>query len=198
MPGLAGFMMIPLLFVIFAIRSFAYEPYRFPSASMMPTVQPGAFMVAQKFGYGHYGSFGVSVLRTSITAEIKRGDIIVFDFPGDLSIQYAKRIIGLPGDAIEYRGRQLTINGERVVSEATGQRFSAEANITYEVFQETLAGQTYQVAYKNGVSSSHFSATVPAASYFVLGDNRDRSNDSRYWGFVPARNVIGRVVHIFR
>jgi signal peptidase I len=198
MPSLAGLLIVPLLILIVIIRSFAYEPYRFPSASMMPTIEPGSFMVAQKFGYGHYGTYGVSVLRMPITAEIKRGDILVFDLPNNVSIQYAKRVIGLPGDVVEYRGRQLTINEEPIATEATGQVISAEASVTYEILREVLSGQTYQVAYDGRVSSGNFSATVPSDSYFVLGDNRDRSNDSRYWGFVPARNVVGKVVHIFR
>jgi signal peptidase I len=198
MLGLGGFLVVPLLVLVFAFRSFGYEPYRFPSASMVPTIQPGAFMVAQKFGYGNYGAFGISVLRTSITAEIARGDIVVFDYPRDMSVRYAKRVIGLPGDVVEYRGRLLTINGEPVAMEATGQLILDNSSVKYEVLQEDISGRRYQIAYEEIEPSNNFSATVPSASYFVLGDNRDHSNDSRYWGFVPARNIVGKVVYIFR
>jgi signal peptidase I len=165
---------------------------------MFPTIKVGSHLIAKKWGYGNYGTYGVSVLRTPITAEIQRGDIVVFDFPGDPSIYYAKRIIGIPGDVIGYKGRRLKINGELVETseQSFPQVLPGENRLTYVTMRETLSGNTYVVAYTRSEEDKNFSATVPSDNYFVLGDNRDQSNDSRYWGFVPARNIVGKVVYI--
>jgi signal peptidase I len=195
--GLTAIVLVPVS-VIFFGRAFVYEPFRFPSGSMFPTIKMGSHLIAKKWGYGNYGSYGISVLRTPITAEIKRGDIVVFDFPGDPSIRYAKRIIGIPGDVIELRGRRLKINGELVKTseQSTPQAISGESHLTYITLRETLSENTYTVAYTKAEEDKSFSVTIPNGNYFVLGDNRDHSNDSRYWGFVPAQNIVGKVVYI--
>lgn len=184
--------------VIFSIRAFLYEPYRFPSGSMFPTIKMGSRLIAKKWGYGNYGTFGISVLRTPIMAEIQRGDIVVFDFPSDSSIRYVKRIIGIPGDVLEFSGRHIKINGNLI---ETGEQSIPQAipgydRLTYVTLSETLSGNAYTVAYTKPEENRNYSVTVPSGSYFVLGDNRDHSNDSRYWGFVPAQNIVGKVVYV--
>jgi signal peptidase I len=184
--------------VIFFPRAFLYEPYRFPSGSMFPTIKTGSRLIAKKWGYGNYGSFGISVLRTPITAEILRSDIVVFDFPGNPSIRYVKRIIGIPGDVLEFSGRRIKINGELIETseQSIPQTIPGSDHLTYVTLSETLSGNTYIVAYTKVEEERSYSVTVPNGNYFVLGDNRDHSNDSRYWGFVPAQNIVGKVVYI--
>lgn len=196
-PGLSAILIVSVS-VIFPARAFLYEPFRFPSGSMFPTIKMGSRLIAKKWGYGNYGTFGIRVLRTPITAEIKRGDIVVFDFPGNPSIRYAKRIIGIPGDILEFRARRLKINGELVETseQSTPQAASGEGGLTYVTLRETLSGNTYSVAYTKAEADRNLSVIIPNGSYFVLGDNRDHSNDSRYWGFVPAQNIVGKVVYI--
>jgi signal peptidase I len=188
--GLAVILLVPYV-TIFSVRTFLYEPFRFPSSSMMPTIEPGSVLIAKKWGYGNYGTYGLSVWRTGISAELARGDIVVFDFPLNPSVRYAKRVVGLPGDTVEYKDRRLTVNGVAVewVAESSGGG--------YETRRESLEGVVYRVWHAPGRRSRELRITVPNDSYFVLGDNRDHSNDSRYWGFVPARNVVGRVVYTF-
>lgn len=186
-----GLISIPGLIALgmFSIRALVVEPFRFPSASMVPTINPGAILIAKKWGYGNYGTYGISVLRTRITADLKRGDIIVFDFPGDLSIRYAKRIIGIPGDTIEYQNRRLKINGASVETHVIGLYGD------YQIVEEKIFGITYHVANILDRPFRDVKVEVPSDNFFVLGDNRDRSNDSRYWGFVPAKNVVGKIIY---
>jgi signal peptidase I len=195
--GLAAIILVSAS-VIFSARAFLYEPFRFPSGSMFPSIKMGSRLIAKKWGYGNYGTFGIRVLRTPITAEINRGDIVVFDFPGDPSIRYVKRIIGIPGDVLEFSGRRIKINGKLIETseQSTPQTIPGYDHLTYVILSETLSGNTYTVAYTRAEEDRSFSVTIPNDSYFVLGDNRDHSNDSRYWGFVPAQNIVGRVVHI--
>lgn len=195
--GLCAIFLAPIS-AIFLARAFLYEPFRFPSASMFPTAQPGSYLIARKWGYGNYGTYGISVLRRPISAEIKRGDIVVFDFPGNPDVQFAKRVIGIPGDALEFSGRQLKINEVLVESNAEPARQVLVGNdpFQYTPMRETLSGIAYTVAYSKPAEERVFSVVVPGDSFFVLGDNRDRSNDSRYWGFVPAENIVGKVVYI--
>jgi signal peptidase I len=195
--GLSAIVLAPVS-VIFFGRAFLYEPFRFPSESMFPTIKIGSHLIAKKWGYGNYGSYGITVLRTPITAEIERGDIVVFDFPGEPSIRYAKRIIGIPGDFLEFKGRRLKLNGELVETseQSTPQTISGEGSLSYVAMKETLSGNTYTVAYTKAEEDRNISVTIPDGNYFVLGDNRDHSNDSRYWGFVPAQNLVGKVVYV--
>lgn len=195
--GLMAILLVPVSAIFFS-RSFLYEPFRFPSGSMFPTIKTGSHLIAKKWGYGNYGSYGILVLRTPVTAEIKRGDIVVFDFPGEPSIRYAKRIIGIPGDVLEFKGRRLKLNGELVETseQSAPQTMSSDGRLSYVTMKETLSGNTYTVAYTKAEEDRKISVTIPDGNYFVLGDNRDHSNDSRYWGFVPAQNLVGKVVHI--
>lgn len=195
--GLTEIILVPVLLIFFGL-AFLYEPFRFPSGSMFPTIKPGSHLVAKKWGYGNYGSYGVTLLRTPITAEIKRGDTVVFNFPREPSIRYAKRIIGIPGDLVEFKERRLKLNGELVPTreQSAPQEISGEDGLSYVAVKETLSGNTYTVAYTKTEEEKEISVTIPDGNYFVLGDNRDHSNDSRYWGFVPAQNLVAKVVYI--
>lgn len=181
-----------IFIVIFGVRAFLYEPFRMPSGSMMPSIDRGAILLAQKFGYGNYGTFGVSLVRLGPTREIQRGDILIFEFPGDRSIYYNKRVIGLPGDHVEYKGRKLYINGNAVETK------QISSDDEYAVFEEKLGDATYRVMTSRAAKPDDMTFQVPELSYFVVGDNRDHSNDSRYWGFLPEQNIVGKVVHIFQ
>lgn len=185
-----------LLIVFFIFRAFLYEPFRSSSANMAPSIMQGDYMIVKKWGYGNYGGYGLTVLRTPISADIKRGDIIVFEPPYSSSV-YVKRVIGLPGDHVGFGGQQLTLNGVLV---KTSPRVKSGGNDDPYVYKtETLDGSRYTVVY-NKTIRVHMggSVTIPAGNYFVLGDNRDYSNDSRYWGFVTEKNIVGKVVYASR
>jgi signal peptidase I len=180
---------LSLVFGIIIFRSFLYEPFRMPSRSMAPTITPASILIAEKIGYGHYGTFGISLLRMRPFTKTRRGDVIVFQYPRDPSVNYVKRVVGLPGDVVEYKNKILSVNGIM----ATAEKIS-DFN-EYEVFREKLDSVNYHIYNMHGRESHDFSLTVPTDQYFVLGDNRDNSNDSRYWGFIPAGSIVGKVVY---
>jgi signal peptidase I len=211
--GLLGVVGGLITFAI-ATRSFVIEPFRAPSASMIPTIEVGDYLVAEKWGYGHYGTFGVTVLRSPISSPLDRGDIVVFEYPVDRSIYYVKRIIGLPGDKISYRDHKLSVNDVDIRTQRTDDYLRSHGGQLPQ-FVESLSAQEYSVVfdplesrtppmqqnfllrdrcspYPNGLT-----CRVPPGHYFVLGDNRDNSSDSRSWGFVPADHIVGKVIHIF-
>jgi signal peptidase I len=211
--GLCGAGLL-FLGVTFGIRAFLVEPFRAPSSSMLPTIPVGAHLIVQKWGYGNYGSFGLNLSHTAISAPLKRGDIIVFEFPQNRSIDYVKRLIGLPGDKVAYRGKRLFINGLPVPTHDDGNYLDWASMNSFRRFGESLDGVEYSI-----LSDQHFpagfppgrdfplreqctfdaegmSCEVPPRHYFTLGDNRDHSADSRIWGFVPAELVVGRVIRI--
>jgi signal peptidase I len=194
--------------LIFLLRSFLFEPFHIPAGSMRPSFQVGQHVVVGKWSYGHYGSFGFTPVRTDITAPLSRGDVVVFDFPPNPSLQYIKRIIGLPGDVLVVRGHELSINGKEIQRERL-----ADAGPGIEQYLESLDGSSYAVLLDTRVSHAlrpiarfpliencqymkeELHCSVPARHYFVLGDNRDNSQDSRYWGFVPQANIVGKVIY---
>ncbi|WP_081703666.1 signal peptidase I [Alcanivorax sp. P2S70] len=187
-----GALSIPvfLLFIIFFFRSFFYEIFQIPSLSMMPTLKSGDYIVVSKHGYGLYDSFGITVYETDLDKRKKpqRGEIFVLYPPGDRPA-FVERIIGLPNDEIVFSNKQLRINGRLVDTKRMGEP---------HIYQETLDGNSYQVQYfheNNPYRSVRL--IVPEDSYFVMGDNRDNSADSRLWGPVPAKNIVGKVVHIW-
>jgi signal peptidase I len=217
--GLLG-IYLGLFAVIFSFRSFLFEPFRFPSGSMIPTVEPGAHLIVKKWGYGHYGSFGITPFQREITSDLQRGDLIVFDFPEERSTQYMKRLIALPGDKIAYLDKKLSINGTEIprrkvddyVNYGNGvlpmvklSRFEEILDagvytvvINDEVPQRVLGSPSFRLQ-ENCIFEPHgMTCEVPAGHYFMLGDNRDNSRDSRYWGFVPADHVVGKVVYILQ
>jgi signal peptidase I len=180
-----------LLFV-FAARAFFYDIFTMSAKSMFPTIHGGSVMVVSKWGYGNYRVFGISILQTELSNEIKRGDVIVFSYPRDLSLDYVKRVVGLPGDHIAYYDKVLYINGE------VASRSFAEKVENYDIFKETIDGSTHFISIMNERPSSLEGETViPDNQYFVMGDNRDNSNDSRVWGYVPQENIIGKVISVY-
>lgn len=188
----------PVLFIVLLLRSFLVEPFRIPSGSMMPTLLIGDFILVNKFAYG----VRLPVIHKKIVelGEPKRGDIVVFRFPKDPSVDYIKRVIGLPGDRVVYHNKQLSINGVAVkdvlLSEYQG--VGKGENMTGSLLMtEDLIGVNHDILIREGQPSVQVDFTVPKGQYFVMGDNRDNSNDSRYWGTVPEANLLGRAFFIW-
>jgi len=184
----------PILLIVFLLRSFLYEPFRIPSGSLKPTLEVGEFVLVNKFDYG----IRLPVLHNKILSigDVHRGDIFVFRYPPDPSIDYIKRVVGVPGDHISYLNKVLYINGKQApqefVGNATDQNDQGDSWSVMEK-QENLLGikhDIYQIPDK--IDSDFKDLVVPPGMYFAMGDNRDDSADSRYWGFVPEKNIIGR------
>lgn len=196
---------LPVLLIVFLLRGFVAEPFRIPSGSMLPTLEVGDFILVNKFAYG----IRLPILHTKILSvdEPERGDIMVFRVPTDDKTSYIKRVIGLPGDVIEYKNKALYVNGQLVESELVGD---------YIAFGETRAQNRYLqtiLADSNGRETVEYSSllnkksysrfarnrewTVPEGHYFMMGDNRDNSSDGRVWGFMPNENVIGKAFFIW-
>jgi len=188
----------PILLAVFFLRSFLYEPFRIPSSSLEPTLLVGDFLLVNKFDYG----IRVPVLHKKIfnVGTPQRGDIFVFRFPADPSIDFIKRVIGVPGDHLKYINKVLYINGQEVPQDLldTTTRIDEQGN-KQPVFlkNENLFGVTHQIYQNENQPSADFEdIVVPPGMYFAMGDNRDDSADSRYWGFVPDRNIVGKAVVI--
>ncbi|MDN5849755.1 MAG: signal peptidase I [Nitrococcus sp.] len=184
--------LFPVILAVLIIRSFIVEPFRIPSGSMIPTLLPGDFILVNKFSYG----LQLPVLHTRIfgTGQPQRGDVAVFRYPKDPSQDYIKRIVGLPGDRIHYEQKKLYINGEPVPQELIG-RYPPDPAAVVKI--EHLEDADHEILlYRNALSGS-FTFRVPQGAYFAMGDNRDRSSDSRYWGAVPARNLVGEAFLIW-
>jgi len=197
-----------VLFVVWFIRSFMWEPFRIPSGSMEPNLYDGDFILTSKYSYG----IKLPVLRTTLipTGSVQRGDVIVFRYPENPSLHYIKRVIGLPGDHIRYERDHVWINDEAQPLEPTGE--TREINREYgersyripaAIYEETLTGygkhraQLYPENPNTRPGMVEGSLTVPAGHYFVMGDNRDDSEDSRAWGFVPEKNLVGKATFIW-
>jgi signal peptidase I len=178
-----------LFLAVVLFRIFFYEPFRIPSGAMLPTLKVGSQVVVAKSGFGIYHSHGITFLKTPPSKELHRGELIVFLYPEDESLTFIKRIIGLPGDTVEYKNKRLTINGTAVES-----RVVSESPVN-EIVEEHLENHTFQVQHNKSRQSQNAVYTVPATYYFMMGDNRDDSRDSRVWGFLPAENIVGRVVY---
>lgn len=189
----------PVLFAVLLIRSFLLQPYRVPTGSLEPTIMPGDFILVSQFAYG----LRLPILNKKIieVGEPKRGDISLFQFPENKSVVYVKRIIGLPGDHIFYRHKKLYINGEPVLQSPVLQSnvnnksdiMGAEIKKTEDFF-----GVSHEILITpNKNKTQDFYLVVPDGQYFVMGDNRDNSYDSRYWGCVPEENLIGRAMFIW-
>jgi signal peptidase I len=182
----------PILLFVFVLRSFVIEPYRIPSGSMKPTLLVGDFIVVNKFTYG----IRLPILNKKIIElnEPARGDVMVFRFPPDPKVNFIKRVIGLPGDRIVYQNKQLFINGELVPKQLlkTETLISPEgASYDMQRYIEEMPN-AYHDIYEHISPGQSVTLTVPLGHYFVMGDNRDESDDSRFWGFVPEENIIGR------
>jgi len=177
--------MFPILLIIFLFRSFAYEPFRIPSASMMPTLEKGDFILVNKFAYNIRMPLTGKTIFTN--KEPKRGDVLVFDFPCDRDIKYIKRLVGLPGDEVVYRNKQLKINGESIIS-SYDSVFKDPKQYGSHVYNETIDGIDHRLLLTPSRRGREGTYTVPEGTYFVMGDNRDNSTDSRFEcpGFVPV------------
>jgi signal peptidase I len=206
-----------IIFFVFLFRAFLFEPFRIPSGSMMPTLQDGDFIAVNKWNYGIRNPFTNSILFK--VGEPKRGDVVVFQYPEDPSVDYIKRVVGLPGDVIVYQNKQLYIfpkgttvtpDAKPVARESIGKltEGSGFAQETFDVYKEDLGGAVHriQVNPNSGTFENYFykqdglplgAWKVPEDSVFVMGDNRDNSKDSRFWGFVPYENLVGRTVCIW-
>jgi signal peptidase I len=190
----------PVILIVLVIRSFLFEPFRIPSDSMMPTLLDGDFIFVNKFAYG----LRLPVLNSKIVdiGEPKRGDVIVFRLPTDPSVNYIKRLVGLPGDHVSVRDDRVYINDKLMAVTPTG-LYTGPHNIgaqrDAEEAIENLGGVEHRVLYIPGRGPTDYDAVVPAGHYFFMGDNRDNSQDSRFdkVGFVPEANLVGKAVRIW-
>ena len=180
----------PVLLFVLVIRSFIFEPFRIPSDSMNPTLLDGDFIFVTKYSYG----LRLPVTETKIieTGSPERGDVIVFRKPQDPSINYIKRVVGLPGDVIGYQQHRLTINGELIELEEHPRADGAERR-----YLEQLGDRLHEIQILNARSTGDDVYTVPEGHFFVMGDNRDNSADSRVIGFVPETHLVGEAVRIW-
>lgn len=192
--------LFPVLLIVLLFRSFLFEPFKIPSGSMIPTLLIGDFIVVNKYAYG----LRLPVVHTKFlpVGEPERGDVVVFRYPVDSSVNFIKRLVGLPGDTISYRDKQLYINGELVSEKAQGRFTSEDVKCSTPrsdamLFTETLGEVEHEILLHTNSGSRNDQWLVPEGHYFVMGDNRDRSNDSREWGFVPEANLMGKAVGIW-
>lgn len=188
----------PVLLIVLVLRSFLFEPFKIPSGSMLPTLLVGDFILVSKFSYG----VRLPVVNTKIfdTGSPERGDVAVFRYPEDPRLDYIKRVAGLPGDEILYRNKTLFINGEEITISGSGPYIppGSDAPIPGVVLREEVLGAaTHDILVTEPGFTGERSWTVPEGHYFMVGDNRDRSSDSRSWGFVPEENLVGRAKYIW-
>jgi signal peptidase I len=205
--------LFPVILAVFVLRSFLFEPFKIPSGSMIPTLLVGDLILVNKFAYG----IRLPVLNTKITdgTPPQRGDVMVFRYPPKPSLDYIKRVVGVPGDEVAYLNKHLTINGQPVSKEAVADYFDEDAMAYFKQFEENLGGKRHRIlnddnrpAFIPGVENFPFKdncrysvegvvCKVPEGHYFMMGDNRDNSLDSRYWGFVPDKNIVGKAFFIW-
>lgn len=184
----------PVILAVLVLRSFVAEPFRIPSASMVPTLVVGDFILVNKFTYGV--RLPVSNTKVVELGAPQRGDVVVFRYPPDPSQDYIKRVVGLPGDRIQYRDRTLWVNGEQVPVEAGGVYTGPDAPGARISFEQ-LGEVGHAILTMGGQDGPEVDLRVPPGEYFVMGDNRDNSRDSRSWGFVPERNLVGKAFFIW-
>ena len=184
----------PILFFVLLIRSFIVEPYKIPSGSMIPTLMIGDFILVDKNIYGY------KLPLTNITIinneNPNRGDVVVFKYPENKNINYIKRVVGLPGDTILYKDKKLFVNDQENILNKINHKFNPIEIADGTVFLEKIDDREYLILNQTA-PSFNFKYTVPPDTYFVLGDNRDNSNDSRYWGPVPKENLVGKAFYIW-
>ncbi len=192
----------PLVLLVLLVRAFVFEPFRIPSSSMMPTLLTGDFIYVNKSAYGlKMPVFHWTLLETG---QPKRGDVVVFRYPLDQSMDYIKRVVGLPGDKIHYDPvrKQLSVNGKPVAQKVIGPYTGFHDDIDPRgliLKREELPEITYDILTHNNhhYPYKYLNLTVPEGHYFVMGDNRDHSADSRVWGLVPERNLVGKAKFIW-
>lgn len=188
----------PIFFIVLILRSFIFEPFKIPSGSMMPTLLIGDFILVNKYDYG----LRLPILHTKIIENKtpERGDIVVFRYPEDPSIPFIKRVVGLPGDKIAYNNKTLYINDISVTQVLNGRYNAVGSGLMMDGASlriENLDDIEHKILISPDRHSQELETIVPEGHYFVLGDNRDNSKDSRYWGFVPDENLVGRAFMIW-
>ena len=207
----------PVIALVFLLRSFLFEPFKIPSGSMLPTLYVGDLILVNKFTYGiRLPIIGNKIIDIN---DPKRGDVMVFKYPENKSLDFIKRVVGVPGDKVEYKNKRLSIN-DQVISYAREADFLHEGpSLLYaQQFSEDLTGVKHKIlndevkpanvqnyrAYPQfpnvdlcSYNDEGFICTVPKGHYFMMGDNRDNSEDSRYWGFVPDENIVGKAFFIW-
>lgn len=187
----------PIILVVLVIRSFIAEPFRIPSGSMLPTLHVGDFILVNKFAYG----VRLPVLNSKIigVSEPERGDVLVFRYPKNPQVDYIKRVVGLPGDKIGYFNKTIYINGEAVAQQTKEKsaKMLGVIPVNSELRVETLGLHTHELLVEPGRRLIEGEMVVPKGEYFVMGDNRDNSNDSRFWGTVPEANLVGKAFFIW-
>ena len=204
----------PVILVVFALRSFLVEPFKIPSGSMIPTLLIGDFILVNKFTYGiRLPVVNKKIIDLGIP---ERGDVMVFRYPDDPSLDYIKRVMALPGDRIEYKNKRVSVNGELLPVKQLDDYLSRERMQFSRRFVETAGKHEHEILLEDDAPSfapqggrpfphsgnctyntSGLSCTVPPGHYFVMGDNRDNSSDSRVWGFVPDENIVGKAFFIW-
>lgn len=208
-----GASFFPVILIVFVLRSFLVEPFKIPSGSMIPTLLVGDYILVNKWTYG----IRLPVINKKIISinDPQRGDVMVFRYPADPSLDFIKRVVGVPGDRVEYLDKRLRINGEEVPLRADGEYLHTDRLYYSPRYVEQLGERSHQLLIEQDApafvsqvmdfpfrqnctyTSAGFRCTVPEGHYFVLGDNRDASSDSRVWGFVPDRNIVGRAFFIW-
>jgi signal peptidase I len=205
--------LFPVIISVFFLRSFLFEPFKIPSGSMIPTLLVGDLILVNKFHYG----VRLPVLNTKITEGTppQRGDVMVFRYPPKPSLDYIKRVVGIPGDEVAYLNKRLTINGKTIATAELPEFFDEDVMRYFKQYEETLGEHKHGIlndadrpAFVPGTDdfafkkNCHYSVEgvvckVPEGHYFMMGDNRDNSLDSRYWGFVPDKNIVGKAFFVW-
>jgi len=205
--------LFPVIIAVFVLRSFLFEPFKIPSGSMIPTLLVGDLILVNKFHYG----LRLPVINTKITQGTppQRGDVMVFRYPPKPSLDYIKRVVGVPGDEVAYLNKRLTINGKALPTNLLPEFFDEDAMRYFKQFEETLGDKSHKLlnddsrpAFVPGADEFEFKnncrysvegivCKVPEGHYFMMGDNRDNSLDSRYWGFVPDKNIVGKAFFVW-
>ena len=185
----------PVLLIVFLLRGFVAEPFRIPSGSMIPSLFIGDFILVNKFAYGVKMPVFNKVLFE--VDKPKRGDVAVFKYPRDTSVDYIKRVIGVPGDHIAYYNKVLYVNGKEIKRKRIGEyNGPGEQNLAQE-YVENLQGVEHNILLISDRAGLNAEYIVPEGHYFMMGDNRDNSNDSRYWGVVPEKYLVGKAFIIW-